>query len=300
MYSLVSAPVLGFDLTRLAGGPAAADVLLRALRLTAPDLPVLAESLPDDSVRAELWLQVEEAARRLPTIGTIGGIGGSAGAEDYDPAAVLDTVQRAPVGTVDGLLRCIRYDVMAWTWTGEGPAARQDEDASRATALLCDAAVASYLRDTLPDSIRRRLGAGWVGATRRLAPGAAIDLGPHHLAAASLLDRLRAVTPEQARRFVQAADDARRNEATAWSAAVHSASWAAYLSDRIRTAATGQLLLVQALDHDVITVADRAGGVWNLLSGAVQAVVVRDLLDAATAHRLMAPVIAVLGPAWLT
>ena len=45
--------------------------------------------------------------------------------------------------------------------------------------------------------------------------------------------------------------------------------------------------------------ADRAGGVWNMLSGAVQALVVRDLLDTATAHRLLAPVVAALGPAWL-
>jgi len=29
-------------------------------------------------------------------------------------------------------------------------------------------------------------------------------------------------------------------------------------------------------------------------------VIVRDLLDTATAHRLLAPVIAVLGPSWLT
>jgi hypothetical protein len=300
MYSLVSAPVLGFDLTRLVGGPATAEVLLRALRLGSKDLPVLAESLPDDSVRAELWLQVEEAAGRLPSIGTIGGIGGSAGTAGYDAARVLDTVQRAPIGTVDGLLRCIRHDVMRWTWTGEGPSARQTEEASRATAVLCDAAVGSYLREVLPVDARRRLGAGWVAAARRLPPINPIDLGPHHLPATALLDRLRAVRPDQARRFVQSSDDSRKNEATLWSAAVHSASWAAYLSDRIRTAAAGQLLLVQALDHDVITVGERAGGVWNLLSGAVQAVIVRDLLDTATAHRLLAPVIAVLGPSWLT
>jgi hypothetical protein len=260
---------------------------------------VLAESLPDDGIRAELWLQVEEAAARLPSIGTIGGIGGSAGS-GYDAARVLDTVQRAPIGTVDGLLRCIRHDVMRWTWTGEGPSARQDDDAIRATAVLCDAAVASYLREVLPVDARRRLGAGWVSAARRLPPINPIDLGPHHLNATALLDKLRAVSPDQARRFVHSSDDSRKNEATLWSAAVHSASWAAYLSDRIRTAAAGQLLLVQALDHDVITVGERAGGVWNLLSGAVQAVIVRDLLDAATAHRLLTPVIAVLGPSWLT
>jgi hypothetical protein len=43
MYSLVSAPVLGFDLTRLGGGSATAEVVLRGLRLGAGDLAVLAE-----------------------------------------------------------------------------------------------------------------------------------------------------------------------------------------------------------------------------------------------------------------
>ena len=42
MYSLVSAPVLGFDLTRLSGGSATAEVLLRGLRLQDSDLQVLA------------------------------------------------------------------------------------------------------------------------------------------------------------------------------------------------------------------------------------------------------------------
>ena len=76
---------------------------------------------------------------------------------------------------------------------------------------------------------------------------------------------------------------------------MHSASWAAYLSDRVRTAAAAQMLLVQAIDTAAIPLADRAGGVWNMLSGAVQALVVRDLLDTSTAHRLLAPVVAALG-----
>ena len=57
------------------------------------------------------------------------------------------------------------------------------------------------------------------------------------------------------------------------------------------------MLLVQAVDTAAIPLADRAGGVWNMLSGAVQALVVRDLLDTSTAHRLLAPVVAALGPA---
>lgn len=289
MYSLVSAPVLGFDLTRLEGGPAAAEVLLRALRLQSGDLPVLAERLPDENVRGPLWVEVESAARRMPTL---------KGMSKDDPAGNLALVERAPIGSVDALLTCLRYDVMSWTWEGKGRDARQSEDAAAATALLCDAAVASYLREVLDEDTRRRLGAGWVSAVRKLPATAPIDLGPHHYTVSALLDRLRTLRPEDRQRVTSSADDARRNTA-GWSPAVHSASWAAYLSDRVRTAAAAQMLLVQAVDTAGIPLADRAGGVWNMLSGAVQALVVRDLLDTATAHRLLAPVVAALGPAWL-
>jgi hypothetical protein len=289
MYSLVSAPVLGFDLTRLGGGSATAEVLLRALRLSLGDLPILAERLPDEGVRGPLWVEVESAARRMPSL---------KGMKADDPASSLALVERAPIGSVDALLTCLRYDVMAWTWQGTGRDAKQSETAASATALLCDAAVASYLREVLDDTTRRMLGAGWVAAVRKLPAGKPIDLGPHHYAVSALLDRLRSIRPNDLARLVRSAEDARKN-AGGWSPAVHSASWAAYLSDRVRTAAAAQMLLVQAIDTAAIPLADRAGGVWNMLSGAVQALVVRDLLDTATAHRLLAPVIAALGPTWL-
>ncbi|MEV1289837.1 hypothetical protein [Micromonospora sp. NPDC049679] len=290
MYSLVSAPVLGFDLTRLGGGSATAEVLLRALCLTQEDLPVLAGQLPDEGIRAPLWVAVDEAALRMPTLRGV--------ADSDDPAGSLALVERAPIGSMDSLLRCVRYDVMSWTWTGQGRAARQDLIAERATSLLCDATVASYLRDVLADTTRRGLAAGWVAATRKLPVGRPVDLGPHHYTISRLLDRLRTLREAEARRLARSANEA-REQRTGWATAVHSASWGAYLSDRVRTAAAAQLLLVQAMDTSAIPLADRAGGVWNLLSGAVQALVVRDLLDEATAHRLLAPVIGALGPAWL-
>ncbi|WP_433298545.1 hypothetical protein ACQP2F_43740 [Actinoplanes sp. CA-030573] len=289
MYSLVSAPVLGFDLTRLAGGSATAEVVLRGLRLQSADLPVLAEKLPDEGVRGPLWVEVESAARRMPSL---------KGMSKDDPAGSLALVERAPIGSVDALLTCLRYDVMAWTWSGTGRDAQQSGTAAAATALLCDAAVASYLREVLDTDTRRMLGAGWVAAMRRLPVGAPIDLGPHHYVVSALLDRLRSLRSSDLARLATSAEDARRN-AGGWSPAVHSASWAAYLSDRVRTAAAAQMLLVQAVDTADIPLADRAGGVWNMLSGAVQALVVRDLLDTSTAHRLLAPVVAALGPAWL-
>src|SRR4051795_4713652 len=123
MYSLVSAPVLCFDLTRLQGGPATAEVLLRGLCLTADDLPVLAAHLPDDGVRGPLWLDIDGAAARLPSVRRLGGA--VRDAEQDNLAQVLDRIQRAPIGSVDGLLHCIRHDVLEWTWKGSGATATQ-------------------------------------------------------------------------------------------------------------------------------------------------------------------------------
>jgi hypothetical protein len=286
MYSLASAPVLGFDLARLAGGPATAEVLLRALRLDRADLPVLADQLPGDGVRVELWRDVAEATRLMPSLRSLAGT---------EPAHMLDLVTTAPIGTLDSLLRCVRHDVMAWTWDGHGC---QDHIAERATALLCDAVASTYLRDRLDPLTRRGLAAAWVAAMRRLSAVAPVDLGPHHYAVSSLLERLRTLRPAEVPRLEHTADDWRRNP-MGWPTAMHSASWAAYLAGRIRTAAAGQLLLVQAVEAAAIPLPVRAAGAWNLLSGAVAALIVRDLLDQQTAHRLMAPVVAALGPACL-
>jgi hypothetical protein len=122
-----------------------------------------------------------------------------------------------------------------------------------------------------------------------------VDLGPQHYVVSALLDRVRSMPAADVERLAREGEDA-RVKTGGWSPAVHSASWAAYLSDRTRTAAAAQLLLVQAVDEAALPLSARAGGGWNLLSGAVQALVVRDLLDTATADRLLCPVAAALGP----
>ena len=288
MYSLVSAPVLGFDLTRLEGGAATAELLLAALTLTPDDLPVLAHWLPDDAVRAELWLAVDTAARAQPTVGGLSGT---------DPEVSLRVLERAPIGTVDALLHCVRHDVLDWTWQKRDDRSEQSAIAAHATSLICDAIVASYLRFELAEPERRRLAAGWVAASRRI-PRRENDLGPQHEAIVRLLDRTRAGYPQDLAGLATAADASRRDRRE-WAGAMHAASWAVHLSGRIRAAAAAQFLLVQAIDAAGLPVADRAGGGWNLLSGVVQALVVRDLIDPPTVHLLLEPYLAALGPAGL-
>jgi hypothetical protein len=292
MYSLVSAPVLGFDLVRMLGGSAVADVLLRVLPATESDIEILANSRVDEWDRLTLWQDVDTAARQRPTVRDLS-------TDGADAERTLALLERAPIGTVDGLLHCVRHDVLDWTWrsepAGDRPTVRQQSEvASRATAVVCDAVVAAYLRDLLPAQSRRRLAAGWLAAARWL-PVRTVDLGPQHEDIAALLARVRALHPAQLGRLARAAEVTRRG-VNDWAPAVHAASWAVYVSGRIREAAAAQLMLVQAVEDAGIPVADRAGGVWNLLSGAVQALVVRDMLAEDMARRLVDPFRVALGP----
>ncbi|UWZ53672.1 hypothetical protein Daura_45360 [Dactylosporangium aurantiacum] len=293
MYSLVSAPVLGFDLSRLQGGSAAADVLLRGLSLTVSDLDAVASARSDDDWdRADLWRDVDAAAQQRRAVNA--------------DAGGLAVVERAPLGTLDGLLHCLRYDILDWTWGNRpaqatmptpqvrAPRQRQSEVASKATGVLSDAAAAAYLRELLTDESRRRLSAPYAAALRAL-PEREHDLGPQADELRQLLSRVGSLSPAQMRQLNKVTDTSRPG-LTDWAPAVHSASWAVFLSGRVRAGAAAQLLLVQALDRAGVPVSDRAGGVWNLLSGAVQALMVRDLLDSATARRLLDPYFTAMGP----
>jgi hypothetical protein len=291
MYSLVSAPVLGFDLSRLPGGSATADVLLRGLSITDSDMEVLAKFRLNDWDRLGLWQDVDEAARQRQTVRDLA-------AEPGDTHHALALLEQAPIGTVDGLLQCVRHDVLDWTWEPTAAGKTQSETAAQATSVMCDAVVAAYLRDLLSVGSRRGLAAGWLSAARWL-PVRPMRLGPQHDDISALLTQVRTLSSAQLGRLGAAADATRRS-AGDWAPAVHAASWAVYVSERVRAAAAAQLMLVQAVDDAGIPVAARAGGVWNLLSGAVQAIMVRDLLAAETVQRLVDPLLVALGPAEVT
>ncbi|MFB9888581.1 hypothetical protein [Planobispora takensis] len=254
------------------------------MRLDSGDLPALARRLPDDGVRAQLWQDIDAAIVLQPTV---------RGLANQNAEGALALLERAPIGTPDALLHCVRNDVLDWTWREEDGVRVQDEVAARATAVVCDAVMATYLRDLLPADTRRRLAVGWLAGTRELTDRP-VDTGPQHEAVMALCRRIETLGAADVERLSGLAERNRPGTAS-WSQAVHAASWAVHTSDRVRAAAAAQFELVQAVDAAGIPVADRAGGVWNLLSGAVHALTVSDLLEAALMGQLLDPCLTVLG-----
>ncbi|MDP9395701.1 MAG: hypothetical protein M3Q27_16200, partial [Actinomycetota bacterium] len=112
----------------------------------------------------------------------------------------------------------------------------------------------------------------------------------------AMVSRLRRVDADDVRRLAAAAERTRVVGGGTWARAVHDASWAVYLSGRVRPAASAQLLAVQAVSAAGVPVSELAGGTWNLVSGAVHAVAVRDVVDEAVLDGLLRPWVEALGP----
>ncbi|WP_018685576.1 hypothetical protein [Actinokineospora enzanensis] len=286
MYSLVSAPVLGFDLTRLEGGPATADILLTLLAQTRAGVEGLARhAAPQTPALALARSHALRAATEKPSVRDLAG-----------PSAV-SLLQRAPIGTLAALLHCLRTDILVPDRddaTVDTPPADAPEDA---VAMVTDAVCATYLRESLTDTDRRVLAAAWLSARRHLAK-TTVDLGPATQPVHRLLDRVRSAHPAEVRALGASAERMRAGQVS-WSAAMHSAAWGVHLAGRVRAAAAAQLMLVRAVDTAGISVDDRASGVWNVLSGAAQALMVRDLVDSESAQELLIPALTAFGPDWL-
>ena len=285
MHSLVNAPVLGFDLARATHGARLAAVLRRCLALDPADLEILAAGHDVDAARADAWREVSLATttstpgvgRLLTATGHV--LAGGAG------SAALDVLSTSPLGSLDTLLWCVRHDVLDWTWKRSGQVAVQADLGRAATAVVCDAVAAAALAGSISESASRRLTGPWLEAVTYL-PASADDVGPCSenvgalLAAASVLDEgalnrlLAAAAPDPGVRG-------------RWAEAMHAASWGVYLAGRVRPAATAQLLLVEAVHAAGAPPQALALGAWRVLSGAVQAAVVQDVLDDITALWLL-------------
>ncbi len=284
MYTLINAPVLGFDLSRLPYGHLVADLVLRALELTPADLPTLAAAHAQDGARDAAWLELAVAERSTVAQGLRLAAERLSGGAPTD--SVLSSLERLAVGDLDGLLRLVRHDLLDWTWTttGDGSVGVQTSEAVAASALLCDAAAAAYAADRLSAEARRRLGGPWLALCRRV-PTPVPDLGPQAGRLHPMFARIAALTPAEVDELL-AVVSASRDQLAGWASAMHAATWAVELTGRGRPAASAQMLLVAAVSGTIATRAS-ARGAWNLLSGLVHSLVVEDVLNDDAVDRLV-------------
>ena len=303
-YSLVSSPVLGFDLVRLPAGESAAGVLVRALQAGPTELDVLA-SRHDAAARASAWEVVRAAAAEVRSIsdvlsdvanGLLEREHGDADVADRLEAGVVRVLQASTVADADALVRLVHHDVLDWTWTVpvEGGPGLRTETAAHAADVLADAAVSAYLGDRLPAEVRRALAGPYLSACRELTSSAVPEVEDVPAGVAAVLDRLTRLDGTD-RACLRAAAEGDRAVGGEWAGAVHEASWAVHLSGRTRTAAVAQLLAVRAFRAGGLDAADGAGGLWNLVSGVVHAEVVADLLPGEAREVLVRPWDAAFG-----
>jgi hypothetical protein len=293
LYSLVNASTVGFDLARLPTGAAVATVLLEALAVQSPlgsrghERPTLHAFATFDALhaadprRAAAWLEVSALAppRRLDDALSVVGQLLDDVATAADPSGIasrqLEPVLRdlttASFGGLEDLLRLVRLDIL-------------DESPEHVVSLASDALAAAYGGQRLSEEVRTLFTVPWVSATRGLAPIPA-DLGPYPEELRTILDRIATLSEAEVKVLV---DGAAAVEAD-WSARMHAAAWAGYLSGRLRPAATAQLQAVRALRACGVDAASAARGVWNSISGCLQAVAVHDILDEVTYGVLVAP-----------
>ncbi|MGH8891494.1 MAG: hypothetical protein ACRDV3_17240 [Acidothermaceae bacterium] len=276
VYSLVNAPTIGYDLARLPTGAAVATVLLEALAIYTPsgdqaDLSAFDPAAVADPRRASAWLEVSALTPEVKLDQALAAA--KQVIDDAERTMQMRAHALAPVvaglttsyfGGLDDLLRFARLDLLA-----DAP--------THVVAMASDALAAAHGGRRLPDDARHLLGGPWITATRSL-PAIPADLGPFAHEVTTVLDKLPLLTAPQ---VVVLAEAAAALEGD-WSRRMHEAAWAAYLSGRLRPAATAQFQAVRALRAAGVDAATAARGVWNAISGCLQAVTLHDLLDEVT------------------
>lgn len=276
-YSVVGGPALGFDLARLPGGQQVAGVLRVALASGPEDLERLAARHPGAGQREEWRRLTVGPAEDLDSVVSVLPLAGAA----LDEAATGETtllrrLETSLLGDVHALDRMVRRELLDWTWLHSGTVAAQDPIASQAADVLVDAATSAYLRDQLAPDARRAMAGPFVQSG--LAGNADVSELTVGFADADRRLNLLAAADEPTRAAWRRAVDDHRSRTAEWAPAMHQATWALSLSERLRSACDAQLAAVIAFARAGFTSRDAAYGVWNAWSGTVQASLVGDLL----------------------
>lgn len=287
-YSVVGAPAVGFDLARLPGGARVAAVLRTALAADAPALAALASCHPGP-VRASWWhactsTPAELLGDVLPQVAPALGDTAASG-------VLLHRLETGLLGDLPALDRLVRHDLLDASWIHAGAVSTQDPVAADASDVLVDAAAAAYAGDGVDAATRRAMTVPFLAA-RPAIRDESVPVGVEDVDAR--LDRL-AHADESVRAAWRAVVDDRRRSTAQWAPAMHQATWALSVAERLRPAFDAQMAAVAAFARAGFTAHDAAYGVWNAVSGVVQAAMVGDLLPAADADVLLAPWRAVHG-----
>jgi hypothetical protein len=298
MYSLVSPSVLCMDLIRHENVIGLLDVLHTAIDLGPADVPALDAVFRDDADRTAAWAEIERVSGATPRMTDAvaavrthlagGGLAGLAG------GGLAERLAQTPLFGLRHLLAMTRHDVLDWTWDRAGEVAVQRHPS--AVAVVTDAVAAAYARSELSIAAYARLGGPWAQLHRDWPTALPGDesLGPQGAAVRELIDRLVRCDVDDFTRLERAATAARTAGAD-WARAMHNATWAAYLADRLRPAARAQLAATRSLALAGLTPLGASCGVMRVVTAAVQALVVADLLDGPTYTELVAPWEAVHG-----
>jgi hypothetical protein len=299
VYSLVSSSLLTIDLVRHPNGVELADVLERALCLTAADMIALEAAFEDSQERREAWAAVQAATDRAPRLLNVLASARDAFSEGTPPAGQLRRIghelSATPMGSLFELVAMVERDVLEWTRERHGDLVVQQH--AHGVAAVRDAVAAAYSRlvvaprhiTTLTESWRAVFGDMPAVGTSAEEYGPQTDVVRR---AVDLVSRLRvedfqelngtywrAYTPE-----------------TGWAAAMHAASWAAVISARLRPVAAAQLALLRALLLAGLPAMVGASGVMMAATAAMQAVVLADVLDDATYDALTGVWVNAFGP----
>ena len=286
-YSRVGGHARGFDLARLGRGRQSAAVLRTALTADVADLDRWATHHPGAVARSSWLRAAAKADARAATVRSVLPLAGAAVEEAVTTGAstLLRRLENSLLGDTHALDHFVRHELLDWTWIHAGPMSVQDPTASAAADVLSDAATSGYLGDRLDAGVRRAMVAPYLRADLRTRDETA-STGMARVD--RVLDRLSS-GDEAVRAAWRRVVDEQRQRTAEWAPAMHQASWAVSMAGRLRLACDAQLAGVIAFQLSGLTPRDASYGVWNAVSGVLQAVVIADLLPATTSAVLLRP-----------
>lgn len=284
-YSMVGTPALGYDLARLPRGEQVATVVRTGLRCSPRDLRRLAARHPGPLLIEQAAAQTSGIPEAMASALHLADRAFDAAANGHgsDGAAILHRLEQASLGSAAALDRFLRDDVLAWAFDSDGTEARVAEGvATRAADVLVAAAVSGFSTDA-DARARRSMATPFLGAGLDLVDG---STPTGHLEVDQML-RTLTVCDAETRAAWRDAVERRPADTLLWAPAMHQATWALSLTERLSLAADVQMAAVVAFRAAGFTARDASYGAWNALSGALQAALVIDLLPEPETETLM-------------